>query len=94
MENVILIFSIETLMQFLVFMLNPNNNNQVSFVGVSIIISKSSLLTLLTPNPLSTYSDFLYFIMYIPILGGFSLYCQIAVLPISLEEHAAKADVQ
>ena len=33
---------------------------------------------------------FLYFIVYIPILGGFFLYCQITVLPISPEAHAAK----
>ena len=94
---------IETLLQILVFMLNTNNNNQVNFVEVSIIISKSSLSTLLTPNPLFICSDFpisldkmcfffsLNFIVYIPILGGFFLYCQISLLPISPEAHAAKA---
>ena len=49
---------LETLTQILVFMLNPNNNNQVNFVEVSIIISKFSLSTLLTPNPLFICSDF------------------------------------
>ena len=49
-------------MQILIFMLNLNNNNQVNLVKVSIIISKSSLSILLTPDPLSICSDFPIFL--------------------------------
>ena len=49
-------------MQFLIFVMNPKNNNEVNFVGLSIDISKSSLSTLTTSDPLSIYSDFPIFV--------------------------------